>query len=214
MPATTLASTSPKEARLTRTKCRDHSTASSRDWQTDRPKRPVPLKANSPTTPKSSERRRSHRSHPLWVRPGAHAVKVYGADFTGVKSVAFGGMSAASFTVESDASLTAISPAVPAAGVVDVSVTTNAGSSKLAGSSFFEYIAPPVSAALPNCAVPNLKGKTLKAARRRARRADCKLDKVRRRKGATAKNAKVIKQSPKPGEVLAPGGKVNVKLGG
>ena len=145
---------------------------------------------------------------------GGTAVKVYGADFTGVKSVAFSGMSAASFTVESDASLTAISPAVPAAGVVDVSVTTNAGSSKLAGSSFFEYIAPPVSAALPNCAVPNLKGKTLKAARRRARRADCKLGKVRRRKGATAKNAKVIKQSPKPGEVLAPGGKVNVKLGG
>jgi hypothetical protein len=144
---------------------------------------------------------------------GGTVVKVAGSDFTSVRSVAFGGVTAASFTVESEGSLTAISPPVSAAGVVDISVTTNAGSSQLTGSSLFEYIAPAVSTALPNCVVPNLRGKTLKVARKRARRADCKVGNARKLKGATAKTGKVVKQNPKPGVALAPGGTVRVTLG-
>jgi len=61
------------------------------------------------------------------------------------------------------------------------------------------------------CVVPKLKGKKLKAAGKALTKADCKLGKV---KGNKSKSAKVAKQSPKPGKVLAPGAKVNVKLGG
>jgi PKD domain/PASTA domain len=60
----------------------------------------------------------------------------------------------------------------------------------------------------PHC-VPKLKGKKLKAARRGLKRAHCRLGKV---KGQKSKRAKVKKQSPKAGKVLAPGSKVSVKL--
>jgi len=63
----------------------------------------------------------------------------------------------------------------------------------------------------PACLVPNLKGKKLKAARKALTKADCKLGKI---KGEKSKSAKVIKQNPKPGKVLAPGAQVNVKLTG
>jgi beta-lactam-binding protein with PASTA domain len=59
--------------------------------------------------------------------------------------------------------------------------------------------------------VPKLKGKKLKAARKKLKMTGCKLGKV---KGVNDKAAKVVKQSPKPGKVLSRGSKVNVKLGG
>jgi beta-lactam-binding protein with PASTA domain len=59
------------------------------------------------------------------------------------------------------------------------------------------------------CTVPKLTGKKLKAAKKSLAKADCKLGKV---KGHKTKSAKVKKQSPKPGKVLPPGAKVNVKL--
>jgi beta-lactam-binding protein with PASTA domain len=63
------------------------------------------------------------------------------------------------------------------------------------------------------CTVPKLKGKKLKAAKKALAKADCKLGKVKKLKGATTKTGKVKKQSPKPGTILAPGAKVRVKLG-
>ncbi len=67
----------------------------------------------------------------------------------------------------------------------------------------------PAPAAEAHCTVPKLKGKKLKAVRKKLTKADCKLGRVSGRKG---KSAKVKKQSPKPGKVLAPGAKVGVKL--
>jgi beta-lactam-binding protein with PASTA domain len=69
--------------------------------------------------------------------------------------------------------------------------------------------APPVA---PHCTVPKLKGKKLKATKKTLAKADCKLGKVKKLKGATSKTGKVKSQNPKPGKILPPGAKVNVKL--
>jgi PASTA domain. len=63
------------------------------------------------------------------------------------------------------------------------------------------------------CLVPRLKGRSLKAAKKRLEEAGCGIGAVRKRQGSTAKNAKVVKQSPRPGVVLAPGATVTVLLG-
>ncbi len=70
---------------------------------------------------------------------------------------------------------------------------------------------PIVPASVPpaaTCTVPKLKGKKLKAVRKALTKADCKLGKVQ-----GSRSGNVTKQSPKPGRVLAPGAKVNLKLG-
>jgi beta-lactam-binding protein with PASTA domain len=61
--------------------------------------------------------------------------------------------------------------------------------------------------------VPKLEGKKLKAVRKTAAKADCKLGRVTK-KGTAGKGAKVVKQKPKAGTVRASGSKVNVVLGG
>lgn len=61
--------------------------------------------------------------------------------------------------------------------------------------------------------MPKLKGKKLKAAKKMLRAADCRVGKVKKLEGASAKTGKVVKQKPKPGKVLAPESKVSVKLG-
>jgi hypothetical protein len=53
----------------------------------------------------------------------------------------------------------------------------------------------------------------LKAAKKGLTKANCKLGKVKKLGGATAKTGKIKSQSPKAGKVLAPGSKVSVKLG-
>jgi beta-lactam-binding protein with PASTA domain len=58
-----------------------------------------------------------------------------------------------------------------------------------------------------------VKGKTLKAAKKRLRAANCRLGTVTKEKGVTAATGKVVKQRPKPGKVLTAGAKVRVKLG-
>jgi hypothetical protein len=58
------------------------------------------------------------------------------------------------------------------------------------------------------CVVPNLKRRKLGKGRKALRGDDCRLGKVKGRKGG-----KVKKQRPKPGGVLPPGSKVSVKLG-
>jgi len=84
---------------------------------------------------------------------GGTAVGITGAGFTGATGVAFGGSSAASFTVNNDNSITATAPA--GSGIVDVTVATAAGASVLSVADQFTYIgtltpAPTVTSVTPD----------------------------------------------------------------
>ena len=142
---------------------------------------------------------------------GGTVVPISGTDFTGVTGVAFGSTPAASFSVTSEGALTAVAPASATAGAVSVTVTTIAG--KATAPQMFTYEAPPAPPApVPQCTVPNLKGKTLKAAKTALEKAKCKLGKVKKLGGATAKSGKVTKQDAKPGAKVVVGTKVAVTL--
>jgi FG-GAP-like repeat/PASTA domain len=60
------------------------------------------------------------------------------------------------------------------------------------------------------CAVPNLRGKTLPAAKRTLVRAQCGVGKIRRAFSKAVKKGRVISQEPRWGAVLPKGGKVNL----
>jgi hypothetical protein len=130
---------------------------------------------------------------------GGTIVTVGGHDFTGASVVRFGSVPARSITVDSDNQLTAVSPPASAPGPVDLRVTTGGGTTPVVAADSFTYTA---------CVVPKVKGKRLRADKRKLRRADCKLGKV---KGP--RSGKVKKQRPKPGTVLPPGSRVKVTLG-
>jgi hypothetical protein len=74
---------------------------------------------------------------------GGTSVAINGSHFTSAIGVTFGGVPAASFTINSDSLITAVSPP-QAAGTVDVKVTTNAGTSATTSNDRFT-----VTAALP-----------------------------------------------------------------
>ncbi len=135
---------------------------------------------------------------------------ITGTDLEGTKAVTFGGVPAGSFTTDSESQITATAPPAAQAGNVQIAVTTAAGTA----SSPFGYKAaagnPPAS---EHCVVPSLRGKKLKASKKRLKKAHCKVGKVKLLGEATAKTGKVKRQNPKPGKILAPGSKVNVKLG-
>jgi IPT/TIG domain/PASTA domain len=135
---------------------------------------------------------------------GGTKVKITGTDLNAASEVKFGEIPAASFTVVSETEITAVTPRSKKAGQVDVAVTTLAGTnSATTRGDDFTY---------KGCVVPNLRKNKLKAAKTRLRNAGCKLGKVKRLRGATAKNGKVTKQNPKPKTVKVPGAKVNVTL--
>jgi hypothetical protein len=134
---------------------------------------------------------------------GGATVKITGTDFTAASAVKFGDTPASSYAVVSETEITATAPATNKSGRVDVTVTTIAGTSPTAGADRFNYKA---------CVVPKLKDRKLKAAKTRLRNAGCKLGKVKKLKGATAKNGLVTKQSIKPNKTRVPGTKVNVTL--
>ncbi len=73
---------------------------------------------------------------------GGTSVTLTGTGLTGASSVTFGGVSATGWTINSPTQITATIPASNA-GVVNVSVTTAAGSASLTNA--FTYIAPPVA---------------------------------------------------------------------
>jgi hypothetical protein len=135
---------------------------------------------------------------------GGTTVKVVGTDFSSASEVKFGPDLAASFTVVSETEIAAIAPPTDRAGSVDVTVTTPAGTSAATSADDFTY---------KGCVVPNLKRNKLKAAKKRLRNAGCRLGKVKKRNGATAKTGKVTKQNPKPRKTRVTGTKVNVTLG-
>jgi PASTA domain/IPT/TIG domain len=131
---------------------------------------------------------------------GARVV-IGGANFANVTGVSFGSVPAAGVTVNSEGQITATAPPSKTLSKVKVSVTTVAGTATSA--QLFAY---------KGCKVPQLKGKKLKAAKKKLRKAGCKLGKAKKLHGATAKTGKVVKQNPKPGKILAPGTKVKVTL--
>jgi hypothetical protein len=133
---------------------------------------------------------------------GGTAVTIAGANFAQVKGVGFGATAAAGFSVGSEGQITATAPASKTISAVPITVTTVAGTAGSAQTFAYE-----------GCRVPKLKGKKLKASKKKLKKADCKTGKVKKRKGATGSSGKVVKQSPKPGSVLAPGAKVKVTLG-
>lgn len=132
---------------------------------------------------------------------GGGKVVITGANFASVSGVSFGATPAKSFTVDSEAQITAIAPKSSKLIKVAVGVTTAAG---LAGA--------PTTFAYEGCRVPKLKDKKLKAVKKQAKKADCGIGKVKKLGDATAKTGEVIKQNPKPGKILAPGTKIKVTL--
>jgi uncharacterized delta-60 repeat protein len=60
------------------------------------------------------------------------------------------------------------------------------------------------------CRVPDVRGKTVRAARTRLTRAHCALGRLRRTASRKVKKGRVISQSPRPGRALAARAKVNV----
>jgi alpha-tubulin suppressor-like RCC1 family protein len=80
---------------------------------------------------------------------GGSSVTVKGVEFTGATSVKFGATSAASFTVGSSTSISAVSP--PGVGTVDVTVTTPEGTSATGTGDQFAYLpVPTVAGVSPN----------------------------------------------------------------
>lgn len=75
---------------------------------------------------------------------GGTALSIGGTGLQGATAVTFGGVAAASFTVNSSSQISVTAPA-HAAGLVDVLVTTPGGSALVAGA--VTYVAPPVIAA-------------------------------------------------------------------
>jgi hypothetical protein len=135
---------------------------------------------------------------------GGTTVTITGTDLGSTSAVKFGETPATSFKVESETKITAVAPASKKVGAVDITATTNAGTSALTHDDRFFY---------EGCVVPKLKGKKLKASKKALFRGDCKLGKVTHRKVKPKKAGKVLSQSRKPGKVLASGTKVNLTVG-
>lgn len=70
----------------------------------------------------------------------------------------------------------------------------------------------PPSAPAPQCVVPRLGAKKLAAAKKALKVADCRLGRVTRLNGATARSGLVVSQNPQTGKKLVGGAKVAVKL--
>jgi IPT/TIG domain/PASTA domain len=144
---------------------------------------------------------------------GGTSVTISGHDFTEVTAVRFGSTPATSFSVQSESSITAASPPSAQAGKVDVTVVAAGGTSPVTAGDQFTYASGTNGGPPLKCVVPNLRGETLKAARKRARKASCKIGPVKTVKGAARKAGKIVKQKPKPGKVRAAGTKIAITLG-
>lgn len=71
---------------------------------------------------------------------GGTTVQITGSGFTGTTAVTFGTVPVVTYTVNSDASITATSPESFAAGTIDVTVTTIAGTSATSSADQYTYI--------------------------------------------------------------------------
>lgn len=149
---------------------------------------------------------------------GGTSVTIAGSNFAEVEGVSFGSIPASSFTVDSDGLITAVSPA-GVVGSVPITITTIAGT--VTSAQQFAYAVPTVAApvapstptAVAQCKVPKLTGKTLAAAKKSLRAADCKPGKVTKKKTAKAKVGKVVAQGKKAGAALEAGTAVKLTVG-
>lgn len=149
---------------------------------------------------------------------GGTFVTISGDNFASVSSVKFGANAATVFSVGSEGTIDALAPA--GTGSVAVTVTTVAGTA--ISPQAFSYSAPAASGgsglapttapSRPTCRVPKLRGKTLKSAKKRIRAAHCKVGKLTKKEGATAKDGEVVKQVPKPGTTFPADTAVKVTL--
>jgi IPT/TIG domain-containing protein/PASTA domain-containing protein len=134
---------------------------------------------------------------------GGTKVKIAGTDLGGASAVMFGEQPAAAFTVESETQITATAPPFTQRVAVPITVKTVAGTSELTRADEFTYT---------GCIVPKLTGRTLSSATQALRGGGCKIGKVKKLKGATAGNGKVVEQGAAKGKILAAGAKVEVTL--
>jgi len=128
------------------------------------------------------------------------SVVITGANFASVTGVSFGAVPAV-FAVNSEGQITATAPRSKTLASVPVTVSTVAGIATAPQTFYYE-----------GCRVPQLRGKKLKAVKKKLRKSDCKVGKVKKLHDATAKTGTVEKQNPKPGKILVPGTKVKVTL--
>jgi hypothetical protein len=91
------------------------------------------------TEPAASVTGVSPTSGPL---TGGTSVTISGSGFTGATAFDFGSTPAPAFTVNSDTSITATSPAATSVGPVDVTVTTPAGTTATSSADQFTYTYP------------------------------------------------------------------------
>jgi IPT/TIG domain-containing protein/PASTA domain-containing protein len=144
-------------------------------------------------------------SPPFGPVTGGTVVTITGKNFSQASEVKFGSTAAASFTVDSDTEITATTPKALLPGQVDVAVNTFAGTNSNTHFDDFVYTA---------CVVPRVKNHTLKVAKAMLRRSGCKLGHVKKVNAPKPKKVgKVLKQTPNPGKVLAPGSRVRIQLG-
>lgn len=135
---------------------------------------------------------------------GGTLLTITGENFSNTSSVKFGSTPAASFSVDSDTKITATAPKAIRPGKVDITVATLAGDSADTRFDDFVYRA---------CVVPSIKNKTLTVAKRLLRNRGCKLGHVKKVEASAKKEDKVLKQTPRPGKILAPGARVRINLG-
>jgi hypothetical protein len=135
---------------------------------------------------------------------GGTLLTITGENLSNASSVKFGSTPAAGFSVDSDTKITATTPKMIRPGKVDITVTTLAGDSANTRFDDFVYRA---------CVVPSIKNKTLQVAKRMLRNRGCKLGHVKKVEASAKKVDKVLKQTPRPGKILAPGARVRINLG-
>ncbi len=135
---------------------------------------------------------------------GGAEVTITGTDFNAAGEVKFGNVAATTYQVDSEEQITATAPRSTKVGSVDITVTTVAGTSAATRFDSFSY---------KGCVVPKLFGKKLKVAKNRLRNAGCRVGRVSKVRRRAAKRGKVVAQNPKPRKLLAPGAKVNLKVG-
>ncbi len=135
---------------------------------------------------------------------GGTLLTITGKNLSNASAVKFGSTPAASFSVVSDTEITATTPPVLRPGKVDVTITTLAGDN--ANTRFDDYV-------YRACVVPPLKGRKLRKAKLLLRVSGCKLGHVKKVEAPAKKVGKVLKQTPRPGKILAPGSRVRVNLG-
>jgi Bacterial extracellular solute-binding proteins, family 5 Middle/Calx-beta domain/PASTA domain len=73
-------------------------------------------------------------------------------------------------------------------------------------------IARPLKGGRRLCVVPNVRGKSLAAAKARLRRAGCRVGTIRRVRSITARKGRIVGQTPRPGKRLKAGGLVHLRV--